>query len=164
MADGDVTIGAHDEQEDATGELVDASGGHVRFAHDLAEDPAAQADGRHQEWYTDQETLVRERQVQDVNVGHRLHLGEAQHHVDDQSVAEQADDAHQRVEDLIDQGDDRQIGLAVSHRVVVRQIVVRQVLVVDHIHRCVQHRDLEAPKSRGYEPRDLYAGPGDETR
>jgi len=143
VADGDVTIGAHDEQEDTTGELVDASCGHIRLAHDLAEDPATQADGRHEERYTDQETLIREGQIQDVNVRHRLHLGEAQHHVDDQGVAEQADDAHQRVEDLVDQSDDRQIGLAVPHRVVVRQVVVRQVLVVDHIHRCVQHRDLE---------------------
>jgi len=77
MADGDVTIGAHDEQEDTTGELVDASRGHISLAHDLAEDPATQADGRHEERYTNQETLVREGQVQDVNVGYRLHLGEA---------------------------------------------------------------------------------------
>lgn len=43
MADCYVTVRAHYEQEDAAGELVDAGGGHVQLAHDLAEDPAAKA-------------------------------------------------------------------------------------------------------------------------
>ena len=51
MTDGDVTIGAHYEEEDAAGELVDAGRRHVRFTHDLAEYPAAQAHCGHQEGY-----------------------------------------------------------------------------------------------------------------
>lgn len=41
MADGYVTISAHDEQEYAARELVDTCCGHVRFAHYLPEYPTA---------------------------------------------------------------------------------------------------------------------------
>ena len=39
MADGDVSVGRHDCEEDGTGELVDGGGGQVRLAHCSPEDP-----------------------------------------------------------------------------------------------------------------------------
>lgn len=134
MAHGYVAIGAHDEQKDATGELIDARGGHVHFAHNFAEYPTAQTDGRHQKRYSHQKALVRDRQIYDVHVRNRLHLRETQNNVDDQSVAEKSDHANDGVEDLIDQRDNRQIGVAV--RAVVRQIVVSDVLSVIHEIHC----------------------------
>lgn len=47
MAHGDVAIGAHDEQKDAAGKLIDARRDHVRFAHDVTKNPTTQTDGRH---------------------------------------------------------------------------------------------------------------------
>jgi len=83
MAYGYVPVGAHDHQEYAAGELVDAGGGHVHLAHDVAERPELHGHGDDQERYADQETLVGYGQVDDVHVGHRLHLGEPDHHVYD---------------------------------------------------------------------------------
>lgn len=100
MAYGYVPVRAHDHQEYAAGELVHAGGRHVHLAHDVAERPELHGHGDDQEWYADQETLVGDRQVHDVHVGHRLHLGEPDHHVDDQRVAHQADHAHDHVQDL----------------------------------------------------------------
>lgn len=45
-----------------------------------------------------------------------MHFRESQHHVDDERVAEEADDTHDGVKDLVDQRNDRQIGLAVLDR------------------------------------------------
>lgn len=103
VADGYVPVRAHDHQEYAAGELVHAGRGHVHLAHDVAERPELHGHGDDQERYADQEALVRDRQVHDVHVGHRLHLGEPDHHVDHQRVAHQPDDAHDYVQDLRDQ-------------------------------------------------------------
>lgn len=103
MAYGYVSVRAHDHQEYATGELVHASRGHVHLAHDVAERPEVHGHSDDQERYADQETLVRYGQVHDVHVGDRLHLGEPNHHVDDQRVAHQPDDAHDYVQDLGDE-------------------------------------------------------------
>jgi len=47
VAHSDVTIGTHNEQKDAAGELINTCRGHICFAHDLTEDPAAQTNRRH---------------------------------------------------------------------------------------------------------------------
>lgn len=128
MANGDVTIRAHDEEEYAAGELVDTCCGHVRLAHYLPEYPTAQTHRRDEERYTYQETLVRYRQVHDVHVRYGLHFRESQHHVDDECVAEEADDADDGVKNLVDQRNDRQIGLAVLDS---RVLLTRYLRVID---------------------------------
>lgn len=100
MAHGHVAICAHDRKENAAGELVDAGRRHVQLAHGGAKRPGLQRYGGYQEGDTDQEALVGNGQVDDVHVGDGLHLAEAHHHVDDQRVAQQADDAHHREDDL----------------------------------------------------------------
>lgn len=57
-----------------------------------------------------------------------MHLRESQHHVDDQRIAEEAHDAHDGVENLVDQRNDRQIGLAVLDR---RVLLARYQRVID---------------------------------
>jgi len=117
MAYGYVPVSAHDHQEYAAGELVDAGGGHVHLAHDVAERPELHGHGDDQERYADQETLVGDGQVDDVHVCHRLHLGEPDHHVYDQRVAHQTDHAHDYVQDL---------GYQVQRRLVSRRVVAVQ--------------------------------------
>ena len=82
MTDGHVPVGRHDHEEDAAGDLVDGRRGVVGLAHDAAERPVADGAGRDQERDADQETLVGHREVQDVQVRHRVHLGETENHVD----------------------------------------------------------------------------------
>lgn len=127
VADGYVPVRAHDHQEYAAGELVHAGRGHVHLAHDVAERPELHGHGDDQERYADQEALVRDRQVHDVHVGHRLHLGEPDHHVDHQRVAHQPDDAHDRVQDLRDQVQRRLVpGRVVAElRVLIGAVAVR---------------------------------------
>ena len=83
VTDGHVSVGRHDHQEDAAGDLVDGRGGVVRLAHDAAERPVADDAGHDQERDPDEETLVGDGQVQDVQVGHRVHLRETEDHVND---------------------------------------------------------------------------------
>ncbi len=47
------------------------------LAHDVAKGPISQSHGGHDERYADEKTFVSDGQVQDVQVGHRLHLGVA---------------------------------------------------------------------------------------
>lgn len=103
MTYGYVPVGAHDHQKYAAGELVYAGGGHVYLTHDVPERPKLHRHGDDQERYADQETLIGDRQVDDVHVGDRLHFGEPDHHVDDQRVAHQPDDAYDDIQDLRDQ-------------------------------------------------------------
>jgi len=138
MAYGYVPVGAHDHQEYAAGELVHAGGGHVHLAHDVAERPELHGHGDDQERYADQETLVGDGQVDDVHVGHRLHLGEPDHHVYDQRVAHQTDHAHDHVQDL---------GYQVQRRLVPGRVVAVQrvpvagaVVVRPHVGAVVRAR------------------------
>lgn len=87
MTDSNVAISAHDGEEDGAGELVDAGCGHVGLAHEVAEWPRLPAHCCEQEGNADKEALVRHRQIHDVHVGHCLHLGETNYHVDDERVA-----------------------------------------------------------------------------
>lgn len=103
MTHRDVPVRAHDEQKDAAGELVHARAGHVSFAHEHAEGPALKADGRDKKGDAYEKTLVGYCEVQNVHVSDRLHLGEPQHHVDDQGIAEDAYEADDHVEDLREQ-------------------------------------------------------------
>lgn len=54
--------------------------------------------GHYQKRYADEIAFVRNGQIQNVHVGDRLHFRETQHHINDQRVAEQADDAHDRIQ------------------------------------------------------------------
>ena len=100
MADGDVAIRGEDHEEEGAGDLVDGGGGEVDLAHDGAEGPLPHEHGGDEERDADQEALVRHGEVEDVGVGHRVHLGEAENHVDHQGVTQQTGQADQRVENL----------------------------------------------------------------
>ena len=73
--------------------LVYRCGGQVYLAHCRPEYPVSLGRGYDQERDPDQEALVSQGQVQDVHVGHRLHLGVPQDHVDHQGVAAEANNA-----------------------------------------------------------------------
>lgn len=61
--------------------------GHDHPAQSLSKGPADQRQLQGDERQAHHAQDVRHRQVQDVDVGHRLHLGVAQDHVDHQGVA-----------------------------------------------------------------------------
>ncbi|KAJ8254541.1 hypothetical protein COCON_G00211530, partial [Conger conger] len=98
---GQVAVDAHDRQAEDAGELVDAVHRHHQTAHDGAEGPGVEGGLHGQEGQAQHEELVGDGQVEDVDVGDRLALGVAQHDVDDQRVAAQADDA----DGDVDEGD-----------------------------------------------------------
>ena len=83
MTHGHVSVSAHHRQEDGAGELVDGGRSEVDLAHGLAEDPVGVHARHDEEGDADQEALVGESQVEDVEVGHGLHLGVAEDDVDD---------------------------------------------------------------------------------
>jgi hypothetical protein len=89
MTDRDVSVGAHDAQEDGACELVDAGGDHVSLAGGIAEDPLFVDHGYEEEGDADEEALVGYGQVHYVHVGNGLHFGETDHYVDYQSVTNQ---------------------------------------------------------------------------
>lgn len=99
MAYCHVAISTHDGQQQAACELVNARGGHVDLAHDPSERPRMEYHCGEQEWKTEQVHLIGERQVENIHVGDRLHLGEAEDHVDDQRVSSESENAHQTVRD-----------------------------------------------------------------
>lgn len=105
MADGDVPICAHDEEEETACELVEAGEDQVGFAGDVAEDPGPLHDRHDEERYADEEELIGDGQIHYVHVRYGLHLGEPEHYIDDQSVAHQTDEADQGVEDLLENED-----------------------------------------------------------
>ena len=87
VAHGHVAVSRHDGQREDACEPVDRRLDVEEFAQRVAEDPRAQ-DGRgDEEGKADEEAQVGDRQVQDVHVRHRLHLGVAQHDEDHESVA-----------------------------------------------------------------------------
>jgi len=83
----DIAIGAHDREEDGAGELVDARCCHVGLAHDVTKRPGLPAHRREQEGDADKEAFICHGQVYDVHIGDGLHLGEANHHIDDEGIA-----------------------------------------------------------------------------
>ncbi len=136
MADSDVSVRRHHGEEDGAGELVDARGSQVDLAHDRAEDPVSFGRRHHEEGNAHQKALVGQRQVQNVQVRHRLHLGVPEHHVDDQSVATKPHHAHQGVEDLDDRHEGhRQLraGLAAQTPVPRQRGDIEQSLIIDVI-------------------------------
>jgi hypothetical protein len=98
MTHRDVTVGAHDEQEDGRGKLCDRRTDHVGLAHPGAEGPFAQVHRGDQKRNADQKALISKRQIQNVHIGDCLHFGEPQHNVDDQCVAKQANYADYHVQ------------------------------------------------------------------
>ena len=70
------------------------------LAHDVAERPVAQTHSCHNERDAYEETLVGDGQVQNVQIGDCLHFGVAEDDVDDERVAEQADDEDGAVQAL----------------------------------------------------------------
>lgn len=54
--------------------------------------------GHYQKRYANEIAFVRNGQIQNVHVGDRLHFGEAEHHINDQCITEQADNAHDRIQ------------------------------------------------------------------
>ena len=95
-----VSVGAHHREEDGAGELVDRGRREVDLAHGLAKDPVRVHTCDDEDGDADEEALVGKSQVEDVEVGDRLHLGVAEDDVDDEGVAAEAHHADQCVEDL----------------------------------------------------------------
>ena len=82
MTNGDETVGTHHCQQKCTGELADGCYGQVYFAQYSAKQPMFVDECNQYKYYTDQKHFVGYGQVEDVHVGHCLHLGVPQHHVD----------------------------------------------------------------------------------
>lgn len=68
MTNGQVTVSAHYQQEEAGRELCNGCANHVSFAHPLAERPLAQVHGGDEEGDADEEGNVRKSQIQDEHV------------------------------------------------------------------------------------------------
>lgn len=76
MADRHVPVSREDHQEEGAGDLVDGGGDEVYLAEAVPEGPLSHVHGDYEEGYPDQEALVRHGEVEDVSVGHCVHLGE----------------------------------------------------------------------------------------
>jgi hypothetical protein len=123
MADGYVTISAHNRQQQGTCELIDRGRRHVNLsrqnrrgnsighkiswalklshlAHDVAKWPISQAHCRHNKWNADEKTFVCHRQIQNVQIGDCLHFGVAEDDVDDESVAHETYDKDSAIQTL----------------------------------------------------------------
>ena len=70
MADGDVSVGGEDHEEEGAGDLVDRGRGEVDLAHRRPERPLPHEHGHDEKRDPNKEALVRHRQVQDVRVCH----------------------------------------------------------------------------------------------
>lgn len=97
-----VSIDTHDRQAENAGELIDAIHSHDHPANGLAKGPVDQSHLHGQEGQTQHEELVRDGQVEDVNVGDGLHLGIAEDDINDQRVATQSNDADHKVDECED--------------------------------------------------------------
>ena len=89
MNHSQVAINGHDRQTENRRELVHGVRGHDHPAQERTKGPIGEHILRGEEGEPEDVELVGHGQVQDVDVGDRLHLGVAQHHVDGQSVAGQ---------------------------------------------------------------------------
>ena len=76
MTDCHVAVGGENHQEEGAGDLIDGGGDEVDLAEAVPEGPLSHVHGDYEERYSHQETLVRHSQVEDVGVGHGVHLGE----------------------------------------------------------------------------------------
>ena len=76
MTDGHVAVRGENHQEEGAGDLVDGGGDEVDLAEAVPEGPLPHVHGDYEEGNPHQETLVRHSQVEDVGVGHGVHLGE----------------------------------------------------------------------------------------
>lgn len=94
---GQVSIDAHDRQAENAGELIDAIHSHDHPADGLAKGPVDQSHLHGQEGQTQHKELIRDGQVEDVNVGDGLHLGIAEDDVNDECIATQSDDADHKI-------------------------------------------------------------------
>lgn len=94
MDHSQVAIDGHDGQTEDGRELVHGVRGHDHAAQEGAERPIGERVLRGEEGQPDDVELIGHSQVQDVDVGDRLHLGVAQHHVDDQRVPAQTHQEH----------------------------------------------------------------------
>lgn len=99
MTHGQVAVSAHDRQREDTSEQVDGEEDEVDLAHGEAEHPVLEDAGGRQEGKADDEERVRDGEVEDVHVGDSLHLGVAQDHVDDETVAQPAEEEDKNVAD-----------------------------------------------------------------
>lgn len=73
-------VSRHDDEENRWCELRNGCAYHVEFTQINAEDPFTEMHCVNQDWQADQEELVGERQIEDVQVGHRFHFAETQNH------------------------------------------------------------------------------------
>ena len=76
MADGHVAVRRQHHQEEGAGDLIDGGGDEVDLAEAVPEGPLSHVHGDNEERDSHQETLVGHSQVEDVGVGHCVHLGE----------------------------------------------------------------------------------------
>ncbi len=137
VADGEVAVAAHHQQREGAREHIDARLHVVDLAHGEAEYPVLGDHSCHQHGQPDHEEEVRDGEVEDVHVGHRLHLGVAQDDEHDEAVSDEADDAHEAVRDDHDgaersEGRRRELGLA---RLVRVQLQARQVVGTSRVRR-----------------------------
>ena len=144
VAYGDVAVSAHDGQREDAGEPVDGRLDIEELAEGVPEDPRAHDGRRYEEGQADEEAQVGDRQVQDVHVRHRLHLGVAQHDEDDQPVAKQTNGADESVQRRKDHRQRRHAHRSVvghiAHRLVPTNHVVEDVsdgAFVEISHHCV---------------------------
>ena len=81
------SISRHQGQCERPGKHVDAGLDVVDLTEYLSEDPLADDGSRDEHRQTHQEQTVCHRQVENVNIGDRLHLAVPGHHKDDETVA-----------------------------------------------------------------------------
>lgn len=74
MAHGEVTIETHHHQQEAAGDLVDRSDRQIHLAPHPPEEPLLVDDGDDQKEQANEKHLIGDGQVEDVHVGHGLHL------------------------------------------------------------------------------------------
>lgn len=72
----------------------------TNLAHDVAERPIAETHCGHDERDADEEAFVGHGQIENVQIGDRLHFGVTQYDVDDERVAHQSDDKDGSVQAL----------------------------------------------------------------
>ena len=153
VADGDVAVSAHNGQREDRREPVDGCLNVEELAEGVAEHPRAHDGGGDEEGQADEEAQVGDRQVQDVHVRHRLHLGVAQHDEDDQPVAEQTHGTDESVQRGEDHGQrshaDRSVVGHVARRLVPAHRVVQD--VSDDALVEISHHSVGClyPRSRG---------------
>ena len=98
-ADGQVTIPTHDQQCKRSCEHIDTRLHVVNLTHGIPEDPMLRHDRGHQHGQPDHEKKISYGEIENVHVRHSFHLGVAQNYKDDETVSDEADDAHEAIGD-----------------------------------------------------------------